>query len=289
MAIATPTERWEHAVYACARTLQQRFPELVGDRMESAIVLVRDGQVAENADEQLVVASRSEPGKFHTIRPDGSCLCDDARYQAPAGRCAHRIAAGLYKHAHVFLQQQQQTPHAINGQTPLSEPDPTSIPLTSPPPTTPNVSHAAWGSNHRSIRTIVTDLSRPLPAACIATKTLRAKSGKSAQIAYLHWTTVAKVLDAYAPGWQGTVERIERVGTACVITYRLTIPCLEGLIVREATGQEEEEVDGYGDSTSNAEAMAFKRAAAKFGVGRWLYDKDPTAQAVDAYLTQHIT
>ena len=38
-------------------------------------------------------------------------------------------------------------------------------------------------------------------------------------------------------------------------------------------------MDSYGDSTSNAEAMAFKRAAAKFGVGIWLYDKDSSAPA----------
>jgi hypothetical protein len=131
----------------------------------------------------------------------------------------------------------------------------------------------------RSISAIIADLSRPLPAGCVATKT---QGG--AAIAYLHWQTVARVLDTYAPGWQGTVERLDQVGTACAITYRLTIPCAEGAVSREATGQEDEEVKGYGDSTSNSEAMAFKRAAAKFGVGAWLYDKDDTAPALSEYL-----
>jgi hypothetical protein len=34
-----------------------------------------------------------------------------------------------------------------------------------------------------------------------------------------------------------------------------------------------EELRGYGDPSSNAEAMALKRAAAKFGLGLYLYQK----------------
>jgi len=34
-----------------------------------------------------------------------------------------------------------------------------------------------------------------------------------------------------------------------------------------------EELRGYGDPSSNAEAMALKRAAAKFGLGLYLYLK----------------
>ncbi len=135
----------------------------------------------------------------------------------------------------------------------------------------------------RSISAIVTDLSRPLPNACVATK---AQGGQS--IPFLHWQTVARILDAYAPGWHGAVARLDTVGKVCAITYRLTIPCLEGEISREATGQEDEDFPekAYGDSTSNAEAMAFKRAAAKFGVGQWLYDtrNDVTAQALGDHL-----
>lgn len=130
-----------------------------------------------------------------------------------------------------------------------------------------------------SIQAIIADLSKPLPATCVASKTVQGQP-----IAFLHWQTVARLLDTYAPGWHGCVTRVDQVGTACAITYRLTIPCAEGEVSREATGQEEEEVKGYGDSTSNAEAMAFKRAAAKFGLGRWLYDKDATGEALAQYL-----
>ena len=131
----------------------------------------------------------------------------------------------------------------------------------------------------RSIRAIVADLSQPLPRECVATKTL-----KGTAISYLHWQTVSRVLDAYAPGWSGHIARIDQLGKNVAVTYRITIPCAEGTVTREATGQEEEDLEGYGDSTSNAEAMAFKRAAAKFGVGLWLYDKDATAQALERHI-----
>jgi hypothetical protein len=51
------------------------------------------------------------------------------------------------------------------------------------------------------------------------------------------------------------------------------IPAAEGLVWREASGYEFLNCDSYGDTSSNAEAMALKRAAAKFGVGIGLYDK----------------
>jgi hypothetical protein len=133
----------------------------------------------------------------------------------------------------------------------------------------------------RSITAIVADLSKPLPRACIATM-----PQGSSPVSYLHWQHVARVLDTYAPGWQGQVMRMEQVGKTWTITYRLTISCLEGEVSREATGQEDLDMRGYGDVTSNAEAMAFKRAAAKFGVGAWLYDKDddPSGPALAAHL-----
>jgi hypothetical protein len=49
--------------------------------------------------------------------------------------------------------------------------------------------------------------------------------------------------------------------------------CLEGIIYREATGQEEGDCGSYGDPSSNAESMALRRAAAKFGLALYLYDK----------------
>jgi mRNA interferase HigB len=47
--------------------------------------------------------------------------------------------------------------------------------------------------------------------------------------------------------------------------------CAKGIVWREATGYEPLNVKGYGDPTSNAESMALRRAAAKFGLCLYLY------------------
>ena len=133
----------------------------------------------------------------------------------------------------------------------------------------------------RPIASILADLAEPFPEACVATL-----ERKGAKIRYLHWTTVAQWLDFYAPGWEGTITRLETVGGKVVVTYRITLHATEGIFSREATGQEDAELGDkeYGDSTSNAEAMAFKRAAAKFGVGAYLYDKDGARAAMRTHM-----
>lgn len=133
----------------------------------------------------------------------------------------------------------------------------------------------------RSIREIIADLSEPLPKEAIAVKKMQ-----GSPISYIHWQTAVRLLDTYAPGWYGQVTRLDHLAGHVVIVYRLTIPCLEGDVWREATGCEVEGHKGYGDVFSNAEAMAFKRAAAKFGVALDLYDKDDTAEALERHLGQ---
>jgi Rad52/22 family double-strand break repair protein len=132
-----------------------------------------------------------------------------------------------------------------------------------------------------SISQIIAALSRPLPDSMIET---RNQGGKS--IEYISWHRANKILDKYAPGWNWAIMKI---------------PCSEGLVYREATGTEvlKDEKDvwigekpnrrplkdendrtvtelkelAYGDPSSNAESMAFRRAAAKFGLGLYLYDR----------------
>src|SRR5215213_3647844 len=120
----------------------------------------------------------------------------------------------------------------------------------------------------RSIREIVKDLSKP-----IAQKHLRKRRQGGKEITYLAWHDAVKYLDHYAPGWCYEVRRIDSIGGKLILTIRLSIPCLEGIVYREATGQEDETTDSYGDSSSNAESMSLRRAAAKFGLGIDLYSK----------------
>ena len=120
----------------------------------------------------------------------------------------------------------------------------------------------------RSISSIIADLSKPVNPQRLKT---RRQGGKD--ITYLPWFQAVRYLDRFAPGWSYEVRSIVTVGSAVAVTVRISIPCLEGLVYREATGYEPLEVKGYGDPTSNAESMALRRAAAKFGLCLNLYDK----------------
>lgn len=130
------------------------------------------------------------------------------------------------------------------------------------------------GPGEWSMRQIQEVLSRPLPAQLLST---RRQGGK--EIPYLAWHTVVKILDKYAPGWSWEICRMGMTGDRLFLVGRLTVPTSDGHICREATGTEllkRNDDDGeselaYGDPSSNAESMAFRRAAAKFGLGLYLY------------------
>ncbi|WP_088893178.1 hypothetical protein [Leptolyngbya ohadii] len=127
----------------------------------------------------------------------------------------------------------------------------------------------------RPIADILADLSKPVPKRFI--QKLEKKNNRTGKVTYLDyvaWYHVVKLLDFYAPGWEGEITHISQMGDRIVLTYALTIHAEEGDFVRTATGQELLDCGSYGDSSSNAEAMAFKRAAAKFGLALELYEKD---------------
>lgn len=122
----------------------------------------------------------------------------------------------------------------------------------------------------RSIRDIIRDLSQPLAARHLKTKPATRQGG---QLTYIEWHTAVKYLDFHAPGWSYHVRSIAQVGNLVTVIASISIPCAEGVITREATGCEEADAKGYGDAVSNAEAMALKRAASKFGLALYLYQK----------------
>ena len=126
----------------------------------------------------------------------------------------------------------------------------------------------------RSIAEIIALLSRPLPDELLKTKPRKNKSGGTINITFIEWHTAVRILDKYAPGWNYEIRSVTPVGGSVVVVARITIPCADGYVFREATGIEDEDLGGYGDPASNAEAMALKRAAAKFGLGLYLYKKD---------------
>jgi len=119
---------------------------------------------------------------------------------------------------------------------------------------------------------IIADLSQPIKERHLKQKT---KGGRA--ISFIPWYHAVKYLDLHAAGWSYEVRStVWNTEGRLVLTVRLSIPCLEGIVYREATGTEEEPEEGermYGDPSSNAESMALRRAAAKFGLGLYLYHK----------------
>ncbi|MEP0910876.1 DUF1071 domain-containing protein [Leptolyngbya sp. GB1-A1] len=127
----------------------------------------------------------------------------------------------------------------------------------------------------RPIAAILNDLAKPIPQRFISRLEKKdRRSGRITYIPYIPWYHVARLLDYYAPGWEGKITHIQTTGDRIVLTYSLIIHAQEGDFTRTASGQELLDCGSYGDPSSNAESMAFRRAAAKFGLGLDLYDKD---------------
>src|SRR5262245_46503457 len=114
----------------------------------------------------------------------------------------------------------------------------------------------------RSIREIIADLSKP-----IAQRHLRTRRQGGTELTYIEWHTAVKYLDLFAPGWSYAVKSVALVGNLVTVIAAISIPCLEGVVTREATGCEETDAKGYGEAVSNAEAMALKGVASKLGLG----------------------
>lgn len=134
------------------------------------------------------------------------------------------------------------------------------------------------------ITEIIADLSKPIP-----NKYLDSRKQGGANLTYLPWYNAVKLLDRCTGGnWDYQITNIHTTSDRLILTARITIHAAEGTFHREATGTEtlkEEYFDkttqskqirewAYGDVSSKSESMALRRAAAKFGLALYLYDKD---------------
>lgn len=120
----------------------------------------------------------------------------------------------------------------------------------------------------RPLAEILSDLRKEIPASMLKTKTL-----KGSAITYISWYKAVDILDWFAPGWSHEIRAVNGAGQQTVVVARIIISAEEGYFHREATGIEDDDHDGYGDTASNASAQALKRAAAMWGLGKYLYDK----------------
>ncbi|MDY7015038.1 MAG: DUF1071 domain-containing protein [Cyanobacteriota bacterium] len=137
-----------------------------------------------------------------------------------------------------------------------------------------------------SLKQIEECFSRPLPKAMLG---IIKEKGNAA---YIPWYRAVTILNKYCPGWCWEIVKLQMSADRIFLVGRLSVPTSNGLIYREATGTEElkrlvlnektqnKEIAelAYGDPSSNAESMAFRRAAAKFGLGLQLYEKETTQQ-----------
>jgi hypothetical protein len=103
---------------------------------------------------------------------------------------------------------------------------------------------------------------------------LRTRQQGGQTLTFMPWHACSALADERAPGWSGYVERIQQIGDAVAVTYRISIPTDDGVVEREAIGYESLATSSYGDPTSNAESMAFRRAWAKHGLGSSLYGQE---------------
>jgi len=126
----------------------------------------------------------------------------------------------------------------------------------------------------RTLAEILADFKQPIPPQFISQKPVFRKGSKTGEVDYIPWVNLVRILDSYTEGFWNWEIRTQFLGDRVVVEGKLSIITADGTFTREATGWESLEVDGYGDSTSNAEAMALRRACGKFGIGLYLWDKD---------------
>lgn len=96
---------------------------------------------------------------------------------------------------------------------------------------------------------------------------------KVGEVSYIPWFVFPIILDDATDGlWEWKLTP-SFVGNMAVVTGELTLIGSDGRLTRTALGNELNDCDGYGDATSNASAMCFRRAIALFGVGLELWSK----------------
>lgn len=116
-------------------------------------------------------------------------------------------------------------------------------------------------------RSTLRNIAAPIPPALISHKSI-----KGNKISYISWYDACDLMDERAPGWSYEVKEVGTVADKVYVIARVEVPIDDDrYIFREATGNEDDVVGGYGDSFSNAESMALRRAFAKFGLARELY------------------
>ncbi|KAK4570626.1 hypothetical protein RGQ29_029478 [Quercus rubra] len=131
---------------------------------------------------------------------------------------------------------------------------------------------AASSGISRPLSEILKELNKRVPDSLV--KVLRSENDFS--IKYVPWHVMNRILNLHAPEWSGEVRSITYSGDAksVSVVYRVTLYGTDAEIYRESTGTASVDDTSYGDPVQKAEAMAFRRACARFGLGLHLYHED---------------
>ncbi|KAK7819600.1 DNA repair RAD52-like protein 1, mitochondrial [Quercus suber] len=124
----------------------------------------------------------------------------------------------------------------------------------------------------RPLSEILKELNKRVPDSLV--KVFRSENDFS--IKYVPWHVMNRILNLHAPEWSGEVRSITYSGDAksVSVVYRVTLYGTDAEIYRESTGTASVDDTSYGDPVQKAEAMAFRRACARFGLGLHLYHED---------------
>lgn len=123
----------------------------------------------------------------------------------------------------------------------------------------------------RPVADILRELNRRVPDRLIK---VRVEDGFTNK--YVPWHIVNRIMNLHAPEWSGEVRSItySNAGHSVSVVYRVTIYGVDAEIHREATGSASTDDTNFGDPVQKAEAMAFRRACSRFGLGLHLYHED---------------
>ena len=121
---------------------------------------------------------------------------------------------------------------------------------------------------------ILTKLRESVDPRLLASKPVGRGSNRQ-EVDYIPWYDVCQLLDERTGGlWEWRIVDIQLNDSRIFIVGELKIFVDGQSLVRQASGTEELNCSSYGDPSSNAEAMALRRAAAKFGLGIDLWRKE---------------
>lgn len=114
-------------------------------------------------------------------------------------------------------------------------------------------------------------LAAPVPEEFISSKTI-----KGNKILYIAWFDICLLLDKRlgSDRWDWDVKEMKGIGDRLYLIGVLTIRGDDRDLSMAATGCEDLACSGYGDPSSNAEAMALRRAAAKMNLARDLWRRE---------------